>query len=77
MSWGGSKYGVEKYIFTNADARDMSVNERSDDDEEEEIVCAPTANFSVRYIKSLTVGVKKKNTIPICGETFCIRAGSR
>jgi hypothetical protein len=27
---------------------------------------APTANFSVRYTKSLTVGVKKKKTIPLC-----------
>ena len=27
---------------------------------------APTANFSVRYSKSLTVGVKKKKTIPLC-----------
>jgi hypothetical protein len=39
---------------------------RSDDDEEEEIGCAPTANFSVRYRKSLTVVVKKKKTIPLC-----------
>ena len=27
---------------------------------------APTANFSVRYSKSLTVGVKKKKIIPLC-----------
>ena len=27
---------------------------------------APTANFSMRYSKSLTVGVKKKKTIPLC-----------
>jgi hypothetical protein len=27
---------------------------------------APTANFSVRYSKSLTVGVKKTKTIPLC-----------
>jgi len=27
---------------------------------------APTANFSVRYSKSLTVGVEKKNIIPLC-----------
>jgi len=27
---------------------------------------APTANFAVRYTKSLTVGVKKKNTISMC-----------
>ena len=58
-------YGVEKYTFTDADASDLTVNERSDDDEEE-IGCAPTANFSVRYRKSLTVGVKKKKTIPLC-----------
>jgi len=27
---------------------------------------APTANFSVRYSKSLTVGVKRKIIIPLC-----------
>ena len=27
---------------------------------------APTANFSVGYSKSLTVGVKKKKIIPLC-----------
>jgi len=27
---------------------------------------APTANFSERYSKSLTVGVKKKKIIPLC-----------
>jgi len=27
---------------------------------------APTANFSVRYSMSLTVGVKKKKIIPLC-----------
>jgi len=27
---------------------------------------APTANFSVRYSQSLTVGVKKKKIIPLC-----------
>ena len=27
---------------------------------------APTANFAVRYIKSLTVGVKKTKTIAKC-----------
>jgi len=27
---------------------------------------APTANFSVGYSKSLTVGVKKKKNIPLC-----------
>ena len=27
---------------------------------------APTANVSVRYTKSLTVGVKKKKTVPVC-----------
>jgi len=27
---------------------------------------APTANFSVRYSKSLTVGVRKKKIIPLC-----------
>ena len=27
---------------------------------------APTANFFVRYSKSLTIGVKKKKTIPLC-----------
>jgi len=27
---------------------------------------APTANFSVRYSKSLTVSVKKKKIIPLC-----------
>ena len=27
---------------------------------------APTANFSVRYSKSLTVRVKKKKIIPLC-----------
>ena len=47
MSWEGSKYGVEKYTFTDADDDDLSVNERSDDDEEVEIDCAPTVNFSV------------------------------
>ena len=52
--------GVEKYTFTDADSDDLPVNERSDDDDEEEIGCAPTANFSVQYSKSLTVGVKKK-----------------
>ena len=31
-----------------------------------DVVRAPTANFSVRYTKSLTVGVKKKKTIPVC-----------
>ena len=62
----GSKYGVEKYTFTDADTDDLPVNERSDDDDEEEIDCVPTANFSVRYRKSLTVGVKKKKTIPLC-----------
>ena len=31
-----------------------------------DVVRAPTANFSVRYTKSLTVGVKKKNTVPVC-----------
>ncbi len=30
---------------------------------------APTANFSVRYSKSLTVGVKNKKTIPLCHVT--------
>ena len=59
MSWEGSKYGVEKYTFTDADADDLLVNERSDDDDEEEIVCVPTVNFYVWYSK-LTVGVKKK-----------------
>ncbi len=34
MSWEGSKYGIEKYTFTDADAGDLPVNERSDDDEE-------------------------------------------
>ena len=29
---------------------------------------APTANFSVRYSKSLTVGGKKKKIIPLCHE---------
>ena len=62
MSWEGSKYGVEKYTFTDVDADDLPVNKRSDDDEEEEIDCTPTANFSVWYSKSLTVGVKKKKT---------------
>ncbi len=33
------------------------------------LVRAPTANFSVRYSKSLTVGVKKKETIPLCHVT--------
>ena len=27
---------------------------------------APTANFAVRYSKSLTVGGKKKKIIPLC-----------
>ena len=62
MSWEGSKYDVEKYTFTDADAGDLPVNERSDDYEEEEINCAPTTNFSVWYRKSLTVGVKEKET---------------
>jgi len=31
-----------------------------------DLVRAPTANFSVRYSKSLTVGVKKKEIIPLC-----------
>ena len=66
MSWEGSKYGVEKYTFTDVDADDLPVNERSDDDEEEEIGCAPTVNFSVWYSKSLTVDVKKKKTILLC-----------
>ena len=43
----GKQYGVEKYTFTDADADDLSVNERFDDDDEEEIGCTPTANFSV------------------------------
>ena len=60
------KLSDKKYIITDADADDLYVNERSDDDEKEEIGCAPTANFSVRYSKSLTVGVKKKNSIPLC-----------
>ena len=47
MSREGSKHGVKKYTFTDADAGDLSVNERIDDDEEEEIGCGPTANFSV------------------------------
>ena len=64
-SWEGSKYGVEKDTFTDADADDLSVHERSDDYEEEEIDYAPTSNFSVWYRKSLTVGVKKKKTIPL------------
>ena len=69
MSWEGSKYGVEKYTFTDSDTDDLPVNEMSDDDEEEEIGCAPTTNFSVWYDKSLTVGVKKKKTIPLCDVT--------
>ncbi len=60
MSWEGIKHGVEKYTFNDADAGDLSVNERIDDDEEEEIGCGPTANFSVWYSKSLTFGVKNK-----------------
>ena len=62
----GNKHGVEKYTFTDADTGDLSVNERSDDDEEEEIDCDPTVNFSVRYNKELTVCIKKKKTIPLC-----------
>jgi len=31
-----------------------------------DVAHAPTANFSVRYSKSLTVGVKKQKTIPLC-----------
>ena len=65
MSWEGIKYDVEKYTFTDADADNLLVNERSDDDDEEEIVCVPTVNFYVWYSK-LTVGVKKKKTIPLC-----------
>ena len=61
--------GVEKYTFADADAGDLPVNERSDDDEEDEdlnardLAHAPTSKFSVRYSKSLTVGVKKTKTI--------------
>ena len=33
--------------FTDTDADDLTVNERSDDDEQKEIGCAPTPNFSV------------------------------
>ncbi len=62
----GKQYDVEKYTFTDADAGDLPVNERSDDDDKEEIGCAPTANLSVRYSMSLTVGFKKKKTIPLC-----------
>ena len=65
MSWEGIKYVVKKYIFTDTDADDLTVNERSDDDEQKEIGSAPTANFSVWYRKSLTVGVKKGKTIPL------------
>ena len=36
---------VEKYTFTDADAGDLPVNERSDDGEEEEIGCAPQQIF--------------------------------
>jgi len=32
----------------------------------QDLARAPIANFSVRYTKSLTVGVKKKNTVPVC-----------
>ena len=28
--------------------------------------CAPSANFAVRYTKSLTLGARKKKTIPRC-----------
>ena len=31
-----------------------------------DVARAPTANVLVRYSKSLTVGVKKKKTIPLC-----------
>ena len=31
-----------------------------------DLASAPAANFSVRYSKSLTVGVKKEQTIPLC-----------
>ena len=44
MSWEGRKY-VEKYTFTDADVGDLPANERSDDDEEEEIGCAPKPIF--------------------------------
>jgi hypothetical protein len=56
---------ASKSTVTDSDAGDLPVNERSDDDEGE-IGCAPTANFSERYSKSMTVGVKKKKTIPLC-----------
>ena len=49
MFWEGSKYGVEKYTFTDADVGDLSDNERIDDDEDEGIDCGPTVNFSVWY----------------------------
>jgi hypothetical protein len=42
----------------------LPVNERtqrSDDDDEEEIDCDPTANFYLRYSKSLTVASSRKN----------------
>ena len=47
MSLEGRKYGVEKYTFVDADAGDLPVNARSDDDKKEEIDCAPTTNFFV------------------------------
>ena len=37
---------------------------------------APTANFSVRYSKSLTVGVKNKKTIPLCHVAHELTSGT-
>ena len=50
---------LRKFGLNENDVQALEVDAR-------DLVRAPTANFAVRYTKSLTVGVKKKTTISMC-----------